>query len=590
VDGKNLGTSTGEFGPGEHIVQAILPGYKSATKTFRISDGNRRHAINFDLEPEPLRIRLVWDLKEGQVKLDDRPEQAIQEDEFTAELTPGVNHTLRLMVAGREAFAATFRMNPGELPIMTPVSSAPDLEATVIASLAGRARVYTSNPALKSVLKDGTLVTIPAQGLDVDVTAAPELILRDNRSVRPPLTLEAGNAPVLRIVATSDLTTATLRVQVSPPDAVVTMDKRTLNLNKNGQGQVRRPPGQYTLRAEREGYTPEAQPVTLKKADSQTLQIALKPVVKPISLSIDGAPAGAAIVLDGTPFATTDSSGHYENEGGIPEGGHSVVLRKDSYEDRVLGSLTFAPGQPVHIDGRMIAFGFIDFTVPANTTVKWRSADGTVNGEGDGRSPAHVKSAHYTVIAENPAYSGYQQDVFVPAGGRERFSWSPLRPTPEEKKTAGDAKPAPAEVFERPQDWKQSGPFRTHTASGFGWVAKGDGAFTLSTPKPKGGFARFGDKHLTWVVDYKDERNQVEYSLHPNGDIERRATVNGKVEKEKLSLGSRETYIFRIDIGKDRIIVASGDKTDAYRRPNPLEPLGKFGFKSDATVQVVQER
>src|SRR5262249_45336292 len=156
-------------------------------------------------------------------------------------------------------FAATFRVNPGEVPTMTPVSAAQDLEATVIGSLAGRAQVYTSNPALKCVLKDGTLVTIPAQGLDLDVAATPELVLRDNRRVRPPLTLEAGNAPVLRIVATSDLTTATLRVQVSPPDAVVTLDKRTLNL-KNGQGQIRRPPGQYTLRAEREGYTPEAQP------------------------------------------------------------------------------------------------------------------------------------------------------------------------------------------------------------------------------------------------------------------------------------------------------------------------------------------
>src|SRR5262249_32303791 len=162
------------------------------------------------------------------------------------------------------------------------------------------------------------------------------------------------------------------------------------------QGQIRRAPGQYTLRAEREGYNPETQPVTLKKADSQTLQIALKPVVKPTSLSIDGAPAGAAIVLDGKPFATTDSSGRYENEGGIPEGTHSVVLRKESYEERVLGSQTFAAGQPVRIDGTMTPFGFLEFTVPANTTVKWRSPDGTVNGEGDGRSPAHLKSAHYT--------------------------------------------------------------------------------------------------------------------------------------------------------------------------------------------------
>jgi eukaryotic-like serine/threonine-protein kinase len=594
IDGKDAGPFPAALRAGRYQAAAVLPGYKPGPYVVEVKDGVTPQTIQLQLEPEALRIRLAWDLKGGQVRLDDRPEREIQEDEFTADLTPGVKHTLRLLAGGKEAFAADFRVDAGELPTVTPLSAAPDLEAVVIASLAGRARVYTSNSALKNVLRDGTLQPIPPQGLDLDnVTGAPALVLRDNRSVRPPLTLETGNAPLLKILATSDLTTATLLVQCSPPDAVVTVNNgRPLLLGKNGEGQIRRPPGQYTLRATRDGYSPETQVVNLKKADSQTTRLALKPIIRPTSLMVDGAPPGATIVLDGKPFGATDHTGHYENEGGIPEGAHSLTLRKESYEDKVLGSRTFTAGQPVRIEGAMTPYGFLDFTVPANTTVKWRSADGTVSGEGDGRTPLHIKSGHYTVTAENPSYvGGFQEDVIVPPGGRVRFTWQPSRPPIEEKKGGSDAKPPSTEIFERPQEWKQSGQLRIRTGSGIGWVAKNDGAFLISTPKPKSGIARIGDKHLIWVIDYKDEKNQMEYSLHPNGDVERRVIINGKVtDKGKLSLGSRETYSLRIDIRKDRVAVGTGDKMDACQRPNPAAPLGKFGFKGDAAVQLAMER
>src|SRR5262249_42055822 len=141
----------------------------------------------------------------------------------------------------------------------------------------------------------------------------------------------------------------------------------------------------------------------------------------------------------------------------------------------------------------------------------------------------------------------------------------------------------------RPEEWRPNGAYRVHTGNGFGWARKRDGVLIFTTPKPKGGVAGIGAKHFVWVVDYIDDRNQVEYSLHSNGDVDRKVIVNGKADSKRvLQLGTRDTYTLTVEIDKDRIAVSSRGKTDAYSRPNAANAPGKVGFKSEANVQIVQ--
>ena len=98
---------------------------------------------------------------------------------------------------------------------------------------------------------------------------------------------------------------------------------------------------------------------------------------------------------------------------------------------------------------------------------------------------------------------------------------------------------------------------------------------------------------MAWSIDQKDAENHIDYIFNFK-TLERRATVDGKAEqkqgKKKLSAAaaSGESYAIQIEIGLDRIIIkdAQGDELDTYQRPNPAQPLGRFGFNGEVALKV----
>ena len=65
--------------------------------------------------------------------------------------------------------------------------------------------------------------------------------------------------------------------------------------------------------------------------------------------------------------------------------------------------------------------------------------------------------------------------------------------------------------------------------------------------------------------------------------------MNGKTGpkvKKPAPAGSRDTYTIRIEIAQEQIVIrdAQGRELDRFPRPNPAEPLGRFGFKGDAAL------
>jgi hypothetical protein len=75
--------------------------------------------------------------------------------------------------------------------------------------------------------------------------------------------------------------------------------------------------------------------------------------------------------------------------------------------------------------------------------------------------------------------------------------------------------------------------------------------------------------------------------------LERHATVGGKSEPKQVkplpaAAASGESYAIQIEIGQARIVIkdAQGNELDKYQRPDPTQPLGKFGFKGEVALVV----
>src|SRR5581483_5799638 len=201
VDGNPAASASLQLAPGKHTVEASLPGYKPATQSLSLGPGVAKpYVVAFQLEPEPVRLRLSSDLKSGKVSLDGQPPVDLQDGNFVSDAIPlSVDHTFSLIQANKESLAFPFRAEPGGIVTLTGPVKANNVDAVVIANLASRARVYASGGSLKGGLKDQPTQLISPTGLELgQVAANSELTLDDGKSPRT-LPLEAANAPTLTI-------------------------------------------------------------------------------------------------------------------------------------------------------------------------------------------------------------------------------------------------------------------------------------------------------------------------------------------------------------------------------------------------------
>jgi hypothetical protein len=66
--------------------------------------------------------------------------------------------------------------------------------------------------------------------------------------------------------------------------------------------------------------------------------------------------------------------------------------------------------------------------------------------------------------------------------------------------------------------------------------------------------------------------------------------VGSKGDKNKVPVSgtSGDSYTLQIEISQEQILIrdAQGKVLDRYQRPNPKEPMGPFGFKSEVALSV----
>jgi len=586
--------------PGAHTVEAFLPGYKPATQSFTLSPGvTKPLVVSFQLEPELVRLRLASDLKSGKVSLDGQPPVDLQEGNFLNEAVAlSADHTFSLIQEGKESLVFSFRAEPGGMVTITRPIKAKDVNAAVISNLAARARVYVSDGSLKAGVKDQTPQPIPADGLEFgEITPSTEIRLDDGKSPRP-LPLEVGNAPMLTISLVSDPNQGTIPVEARVPGTEVSVDGRKPRLLRPERNYLGLEPGSHILRFSKEGYEAADRKVDLKKGEIlPVVDVELKPVVRTATLAIEGATRDAEVLIDGTSQGVVGGDGSIRLDNVSP-GGHNITLRKADFEDKQL-SKEFTVGQTVRIsgaEGQLTPFGTIDFRIlPRTANVTYKRVDEAQTHPAENGKALPARPGRYVVTATANGHQPRGETVTVDSGKPLIVEWSLV--AAEEPKKASPAPPKQTGARDYSQDpaaWTQDGTWWVHKGLDVGWLSNNQGVYLIEFRRQttKGAFEK--TRHVDWVIDERDPGNRIDYSFD-FGNLERRATVGGISERKATKVkvppaaASGDSYALQIEIGPDRVVIkdAQSRVLDQYERPNRTEPLGRFGFKGEVALRII---
>jgi len=593
IDGRAVESLPVNLPAGTHRVEAAAEGYRTASESITLEPGGPSpYQFRFDLQPEPLNLRLFSDLKTARVSFDDQPAGELQEGSFVADGVSYSQHTFRLHESSGELLTVQFQARPGELPLLSAPVSARNTQAVVVTQLGSRARIYATQPLQVGRTND-SLQAIPGDGLELTglSSSTNTILLTDGKDSRQ-ISVEMSNAPLVSVWLTSDRNIGTVIVESNVPDAQVIVDgrPRTRPL-RDGRTVLALEPGRHSIRLSKEDYedAPE-QTVEIGKGDSQRLAFELKPVARTSALSIEGATPGADVLLDGTRIGKTDPDGAF-SQADISPGRHTISLRRDNFEERTFQE-TFTGGATVTISGgsgQLRAFGSVMAKVtPPDATI-------TLKREGDAQSRT-IKSGQsislpagkYQVSAQSAQHTSRLETIAVEPGKQTAIDWV-LAATPAEAKAA----PAPKEFtgyFQDPSAWKKYGEWWMRDRPGMAWFALNRGSFTIDFLKQSGRvlFVRTS-KRIEWVVDYKDKDNQIAYSLDGK-TIHRRQFVAGKTISETRQPApgcDGDTCRLEIEITPAHVVIRSGSGKfiiDDVKRPDPSAALGRFGFDGEVVL------
>ena len=177
-------------------------------------------------------------------------------------------------------------------------------------------------------------------------------------------------------------------------------------------------PGTYTVRASAEGYVPLESTVTVDEQDSQTLQLAL--ALLPGLVSIDSAPAGASVQVDGEAVGQTPL-----RDLPIEAGTHSLSISAERY---------LPLSQVLEVTGRNIPQQLTLELAPAWAEVGINSlpagANILVDGEALGTTPATLEllAGERQLILQLPGYADARQTLTITAGQAQQLDTIALQP------------------------------------------------------------------------------------------------------------------------------------------------------------------
>ena len=197
--------------PGNYQITAFLDGYEPAASGVAVNPG-QPVTINLPLEPQAQSLRILTDLDQGKVTLDDQPQADLQEGQFILDRVPPGPHTVKITSKSGEA-SFSFEIADAKPPSITSPVAARNLNAVLVASLGTQAHVVTNNGPLKLAVNGQAEEDAGPAGVDLKTfqPGVDELVIGDGKD-QVSVKESFGPAPMLTAFLRSGVSTGTLIV------------------------------------------------------------------------------------------------------------------------------------------------------------------------------------------------------------------------------------------------------------------------------------------------------------------------------------------------------------------------------------------
>jgi hypothetical protein len=568
--------------PGTYSVTAFLDGYEPAASSLNVVAGQPA-SVDLTLAPAAQAVRILTDLDQGKVALDDQPPAYLQEGQFVMDrVAPGV-HTVK--VTGRSGDATfSFEVADAKPPVVSGPVTTHNLMAVLVSSLGNQGRVVTSSGPLKLALNGQPEADATPAGTDLTgfQPGVNEIVVGE-RNMKESF----GPAPALTVFLKSDVNSGTLIVSAGEDDVHVFLNGKEYR-RRTQRGQIRIPAlGQVAVRVAKDGFQDEAeQTVDVKKGAEVRLEFKLKPMPQLAMLQIRGATAGSDVLLDQKSIGTVGADGTFTFNT-VPPGDRVIELRRDQFQPKRL-QRSFKAGQALVLTGADVILAASNATIrltrnPAGATVTYRRADETATHEVT-NNQLDLPAGNYVFLAKAPGYADRTERVQVAAGETHSLELALAR---ERIPVAA----APAAVaggigdFEDPSAWKKEGELWVHRGGGFiPYKLPSKGVFEFTVELLKGGSVFRGGR-IRWAVQYLDAKNYLLFELDKKNFWAEVVEKGKKLERAKTQhdLEKQKAFTIQIDSSAEHLItkVRNGEEwlvLDSFSEPGRDFTKGKFAF------------
>jgi len=572
-----------DLAPGSYQISATLDGFDPAAGAISVKP-LKPVSVSLTLQPQALSVRLLTDLPQGKVVVDNNPAADLQEGQLVLDRVAAGKHTVKITGPNADA-AFSFEVADARQPVVDGPVTARNMVAILLATFGKQARIVTNGGPWKLAVNGQPQSDATPGGTDLTAfqPGVNEFVLGEGKDQRN-MSETFGAAPALTAFLKTDVNAGTLIVSTGQDGVHVFVNgKEDHHLTQHGQ--LRIPVlGKVSVRVSKPGFQEEAaQNAEVKKGAEVRLQFNLRPAPQFGSLQIRGATAGTEVLIDQKVVGTVGPDGLF-SVAEIPPGDHYIELRHDQRLPKRIQRV-FQAGQAMVLTGADVvlaaSFGTVRFTRnPASEALGYHRADETEVHEIRG-SQIELPPGTYVFQATAPGYSELTRRIQLAAGENQDLDFT----LAHEKAAAPAPVATPVSLFENADSW---------TKEGDSWVHKG-GGFLLIKPAPKGvltftvelvkGGGVFRSGQIRWCVQYVDAKN---YLLT---EIDRKNFWTGVVQNGKRyervktphGLGNVKTFTVQLEVASDRLVqkVRAGNdwKTlDTFAEPGRDYTQGRFGF------------
>jgi len=573
--------------PGAYQIEARLEGYRPAFATVELS-GAAVGPLELALEPLGAGLRLITDLDQGKVILNEEAARDLQEGQFSLDGLPPGKHTLRVVGRDGEATIA-FEVTPGSPPAVTdPVTR--NLVAVVVASMGSRARIHANFGPAPVEFNGEAAGQLGPGGLELkNITPGTHELTIGAESNRRKLIVEISPSPLLTAYLRSDRDVGTL-VVVTGEDGVRVFLNGREQRRTTSRGQLRipnLPVREYAVRVAKDGFqdAPE-QRVAIRKGEEVKVVFALRPLPRVATLVIAGGPAGAEVLLDGQPVGIIQDDGSFHHSG-IPEGEHQIEIRRERFAPRLIRR-SFAAGQTVQLGGAEVALQPLSGRLQVVVTPKDAQLLIARPGESPrplGGASVELPEGTYVLIARAADHADSSQTVQIVAGQTRTVKVELARTKAPSRPPAA----IPSGMALWGGGWVEEGGWFFHRGGNFvlSQIPRVDGRITFTAMLRKG-------RRLRWVVNYTDERNHDLFELDRRSFYHTVVRNGRRTERPRIShnLGDWQYCSVQIEVTPGSIVhrLRKGEEWTVLSQV-PGEPgrdytQGKFGFYIPGDDQV----